>query len=445
MLTTAISLLAGCLLLGQAPAESADDSPTKKPAAKAEPAAAPDELAPVVTRLIRQLDAPEKAKRDGAEADLLKLGTRALPLLPEPAADGGAVTEVKLRIGRVRAALEKLRADEQVGASRISLKGPSISLEEMIEAFEKQTGNKLIDHREQFGQELEAKALQLDFDKATFWPSLDLALDAAGMTIYPSTGEPELALVNRSDSQLPRYKRGFYAGAFRIELTEITARRDLRDPQGDSLRIMLEAAWEPRLTPIVLSQPGDALSIVGDDDKALAVNPESELEVSINPGDTVATIPLVVPLPPRTVTSIAKLRGSLSVLLPGPIETFRFEKLQAASKGEQRRAGVKVMLDQVRQNNLVWEVRMRLVFDNPGKALESHRTWVLHNEAFLLNAAGERVSNVGFETTRQAENEVGVAYLFDIGDVAGHTFVYKTPAAIIPASVEYELKDIKLP
>jgi hypothetical protein len=85
------------------------------------------------------------------------------------------------------------------------------------------------------------------------------------------------------------------------------------------------------------------------------------------------------------------------------------------------------------------------VFENPGKALESHRTWVLQNEAFLLNAAGERVSNVGFETTRQTETEVGVAYLFDIGDVAGHTFVYKTAAVVIPASVEYELRDINLP
>jgi hypothetical protein len=29
--------------------------------------------------------------------------------------------------------------------------------------------------------------------------------------------------------------------------------------------------------------------------------------------------------------------------------------------------------------------------------------------------------------------------------VAGHTFVYKTPAVVIPATVAFELQDIKLP
>lgn len=445
MRTTAIGLLAGCLLTSQAPAAKADDSTAVKADAKATPSAEAEELAPVVSRLIRQLDATEKSKRDGAEADLLKLGTRILPLLPDPAADETAVTEVKLRLTRVRTQLEKLRADEQAGAGRISLKGDAVSLADLIAAFEKQTGNKLFDHREQFGQEADDKSVKVEFEKAAFWPALDQALDQAEMTVYHFTGEPGLALVARAATQLPRYKRGYYAGAFRMELTEITARRDLRDPQADSLRLNLEAAWEPRLAPIALSQAGDALSVVGDDGKALEVNAETELEVAINPGDSVATIPIILPLPPRTVTSIAKLEGALSVLLPGPVETFRFDKLTAATKGEQRKAGVKCVLDQVRQNNLVWEVRMRLVFDNPGKALESHRNWVLQNEAFLMNAAGERVSNVGFETTRQTETEVGVAYLFDIGDVAGHSFVYKSPAVVIPATVEYELRDIKLP
>jgi len=441
MVPTAITILASCWLAAQAP-------PVEGPSTNAVGAQtknAADELAPAVNRLIRQLDAAEKSKRDGAEADLLKLGTPILPLLPEHEGNNAAVNESTLRLTRVRTALEKLRAEEQASASKITLKGDSLLLEDVLAAFEKQSGNKITDYREQFGQPLESQPLKLDFEKTSFWPALDRTLDEAGMTLYPSSGEPGLAMVSRGQSQLPRYKRGYYAGAFRIELTEITARRDLRDPTADSLRVSLEAAWEPRLAPIALSLPGASLTAIGDDGKTLAINADTELEVSINPGEFITTIPLVLPLPPRTVSTIATLRGELMVLLPGPIEKFRFEKLQANAKGEQRRAGVKVVLDQVRQNNLVWEVRMRLVFDNPGKSLESHRTWVLHNEAYLVGADGKRVSNVGLETTRQTENEVGVAYLFDIGDVAGHTFVYETPAAITPATVEYELKDIKLP
>jgi hypothetical protein len=49
------------------------------------------------------------------------------------------------------------------------------------------------------------------------------------------------------------------------------------------------------------------------------------------------------------------------------------------------------------------------------------------------------------ETTRQSENEVGVAYLFDVEEITDHTFVYKTPAVLLDVAVPYELHDIALP
>ena len=108
--------------------------------------------------------------------------------------------------------------------------------------------------------------------------------------------------------------------------------------------------------------------------------------------------------------------------------------------------GATVVLEQVRRNNLVWEVRMRLVFDKAGRALESHRTWVLRNEAHLESPDKKSIRYAGLETTRQTETEVGVAYLFDVeGDLTGHSFVYKTPTAIIQVPVAYELKDVPLP
>jgi hypothetical protein len=49
------------------------------------------------------------------------------------------------------------------------------------------------------------------------------------------------------------------------------------------------------------------------------------------------------------------------------------------------------------------------------------------------------------ETTRQAKNEVGNAYLFDVPAIEGLSWVYETPAAIVDLPVEYEIKDIELP
>ena len=58
-------LIAGCMLLGQAAAPSADD------------------LARTVRKLVHQLDAPRLAERDEAEAELVRLGPAVLDHLPE--------------------------------------------------------------------------------------------------------------------------------------------------------------------------------------------------------------------------------------------------------------------------------------------------------------------------------------------------------------------------
>jgi hypothetical protein len=423
MVNPVVCFLATCLLAAQADAPASDVPAT-------------------VRKLVRQLDAPEKARRDEAEQKLLEVGSAALDALPAPT---DASAEVQLRLGRVRVRLETLRGEEEVRSREVTIAGKALPLPEVIAAIDKQTGNKLLDYRGQFGQQAAAKTLDLELEKTPFWSALDQILDQAGMTIYQYSGEPGLSLVNRSGGEVPRYNRGVYAGAFRIEATDITARRDLRDANGQALKLQLDVAWEPRLVPIAITQAGDAITAIGDTGGTLAAAPNTELESTVNPGEASVQVPLTFSLPPRAMTKIASLKGNLDVILPGPIETFRFEKLKAGAKAEERRAGVKVILDQVRQNNLVWEVRVRVAFDNPGKALESHRTWVLHNEAYLETAAKDKINSAGMETTRQSENEVGVAYLFDVEEITDHTFVYKTPAVLLDVAVPYELHDIALP
>ena len=423
MINSTILLLAGCFLAAEADAPAED-------------------LKPQVAKLVRQLDAAEKAQRDEAEQQLLKLGTPALPLLPDTER---ASAEIKLRLARVRTQLETRRGEEEALSREVTLSGADLPFDDVIAAIEKQTGNKLVDYRQQFNQQADDKTLKLSLDKVPFWPALDQILDEAGMTIYGYAGEPGLALVNRSSTEVPRYNRCAYAGAFRIEATEVIARRDLRDPSGEALRVEVDVAWEPRLAPIALSLSGDSVTAVGDTGEALTAGPNSELEVTVNPGESSTQVPLAFALPPRKMTKIASLKGNLEVLLPGPIEEFRFAKLQAGAKGEERRGGVNVILEQVRQNQLLWEIRVRVVFDKPGQALESHRTWVLHNEAFLESPDKQQINSAATETTRQSDNEVGMAYMFDVADLAGHVLVYKTPTVLMNAAVPYELKDIALP
>jgi hypothetical protein len=132
--------------------------------------------------------------------------------------------------------------------------------------------------------------------------------------------------------------------------------------------------------------------------------------------------------------------------VPGRQAKFEFTDLPKAVGKTQRLGGVQVIIDQVRKNNAIWEIHMRFVLEDSNEQLESHRGWILQNLSYLKDKDGERIENAGFETTRQTQKEVGIAYLFDVPDgLVGLTWVYETPAAIVDVPIEYELKDIELP
>ncbi len=98
MLTT--WLIAGVMACGQA-----DAADKEKPADKAAAAESADaDLKARVRKLVRELDARQKARRDEAEQQLMQLGPAALDLLPETTARTPA--EVALRLDRIRSQFE---------------------------------------------------------------------------------------------------------------------------------------------------------------------------------------------------------------------------------------------------------------------------------------------------------------------------------------------------
>jgi hypothetical protein len=71
---------------------------------------------------------------------------------------------------------------------------------------------------------------------------------------------------------------------------------------------------------------------------------------------------------------------------------------------------------------------------------------VFQNLSYLVDKDGKHIDNAGLETTHQSQNEVGLAYVFDLpGGLDGLSWIYETPAAIVDLPVEYEIKDIDLP
>ncbi|MCD4728068.1 MAG: hypothetical protein K8R46_10425, partial [Pirellulales bacterium] len=252
--------------------------------------------------------------------------------------------------------------------------------------------------------------------------------------------------------QTARFGRACYSGPFRFEATGIVARRDLLEQNGRSLIVTVEATWEPRLRPIILLQRMADVTAVDRSDRPLPVaDPQAQLETSPSGAASVVKLHLAFVPPSDDVRQIASLKGKLIATLPGRIETFRFRNLSAAKNVKQRIAGVTVTLKQVRKTNHkaateTWEARIRVRFDAAGDALESHRTWIFDNAAFLESPDGKPVAPDGYETTAQGENEVGVAFLFTVeGPIDRYSFVYKTPGSIITRGFDYELKDVPLP
>ncbi len=413
------------------------------PAAKAADA----DLAIKVKTLVRQLDDDAQAKREAAEKELVTLGADVLPLLPAITARTPA--EVKNRLGRVRSALMKIAIEASTKTALVSLAG-EMPVSQAIAELAKQSGNTLVDYRERMNQELRDPTIKVDLKEVPFWQALDTVLDAANLSVYNFDEEKmALAYVARGEDAVPRVGHAAYSGLFRLEPVRIEAVRDLRNPANRSLRLTLEAAWEPRVRPIVLEQPLDETSATDEAGGAILIDgSEGKLEVPIEANN--AAVELVIPLqaPERAVKQIASIKGKLTAVVLGRVESFEFADLDKVKSAELERGGATVVVDSFRKNGDIYEVNMRVAFDKASNALESHRGWIYNNECFLSDPKGNRIDNVGVEATLLADNEVGLSYKFDLGEKttpAGHKFVYRTAAAIIRVPVEFELKGIDLP
>lgn len=401
------------------------------------------ELSSTVAPLIKQLDDATQEKRDAAEKALIELGPDVLPLLPAITARTPA--ETKERLGRVRSVLESVVSESTSKPTTVTFQG-ELTVPEAFEMLEKQTGNRVIGY-ERRGS---GAKLKLEFDKTPYWQALDQVLDQADLTVNPFGGESNaLVLMAKAEGESPRAGAGMYSGVFRFEPLRIESRRDFRNASANGMRIALSVTWEPRVTPIVLRQAIEKITATDADGNALAVgrsDNQSVLNASAELGMSAIELGIPLQLPPRTIAKIGSLKGTLTALVPGRLESFEFANLDTLRDAEQQRAGVTVIFERLRKNGDLYEARIRVRFDDAANALESHRNWIYNNPAYMLDAKGERIENLGSNEGSRDENEVGIVTLFDLPNgPKGHKFVYQTPATLLQLPVDYELKDIELP
>ena len=418
------------------------------------------ELAAEVSRLLNDLAAGSEDARSAAKERLLELAgpgvaaaERMLEALPKPTDKMPAALSEPLR--EIRRQIADRLAELSAEPTRVTLDVVQEPLSEVLKAIEEQTGNRVIDLREQFGQDADDRPVTIDVTDVPFWDAMDRVLDEAGLGVYSYSGERALGLIGRGGGASARWAAACYAGPMRIEPIRIVAARDLRQLEGESLNLQLEVSWEPRLAPIALAQPLDAIRATDESGAELPVTrPGETIDLEVQAGGQTIEMTVPLKLPSRDVQKIQSLKGTLDAIAPSRLMKFRFDKLDAIeSPTVKQQGGATVTIDAVRKNGEIWELRMRLKIEGADDTtvggdspFASHRGWVFENPSMLIDADGNEIEHAGFETTMQRGNEIGLAYLFELPNgPAGTTWVYETPTAILRFPLEYEVTHIPLP
>ncbi len=432
-----------------------------------------------IDRLLRQLGAARRDLRDQAEQTLVRMATGSdldtgsaqdegldravgeafLAKLPE--SEEQMPQEVQIRLGRIRQTITQQLIDSETDATRLTLSSQSMTLSALLAQVSQQTGNHLIDSRPAQTLNPEPRLLTKEIKRQKFWPGIDTILDAAAMDLYSYSGRESLSIVERKAGRGLRRDaiiqgHACYRESFRIEAIRLSARRGLHQTKQNRLEIELECAWEPRLQPIHLAQPAAMFHVVDASGTALGLaTPQSSFEVEIQPGNHAARLALPMALPRRSVASISHLTGQFTILLARRVMPFSFDNLTGTNRIVQRQGSITVMLDQIRQHNDQWEIQMRLQLGPPDSqtgALASHRRWAFQNKTYLIDkretqtGADQAIEPMGYETLRQNNREVGVAYFFKIPDnLNNYRWVYHAPTSIHRIKVDYALKDLPLP
>jgi hypothetical protein len=395
-----------------------------------------------VLQLVARLDDPKAEARDDAQARLIKLGGKILPLLPDPASVSNK--ERKERIEKIRAAIEESDSGTKTEASRVTIQAKGIRLSEAIQQLQKQTGNAITDLREQLGAEVTNPAFDLDLRNMPFHEALDKVARLAEVSINSFSGDGSLGIAAGMPAKDPLLK---YSGPFRIVFKQFNESRDLQ-AGTTTAGAQLEVGWEPRLRPMLLTLKLEDLVIK--DDKGRGVKPQAmqeSNEVALRPENPAVEIDLSLEAPDRSATKLATFHFKAEVTLPASIKTFRFPSL-AQENVTQKQGTVSVTFQNVEIDEQVWKVNVELNYPDTGPAFESYRQGLFNNRLWLQKADGSRFEhNGGFSNTSSDGGKLGFEYLFvdAPGKPSDYQLVYETPSKVVTIPLEFEFKDVPLP
>lgn len=417
-----------------------------------------------VREFMQQLNAPTAAARDAAEAGLTELGTGILPLLPTDAQMRSLPPEIALRVGRVRLELQRQKSLDTLEPATFLLSEipkDAMSIAAWCRWLEEKSGNE-IRLALAPGEELAARQITLETASSTnppdaiipFWAVVSDICKAAGLTHQFRDMQPAVFLVPAPQLL---YRQASYAGPFRVEPKKVTSTL-LLSSRTHATQVQTEIAWEPRLTPVFLDVQ---LTKAAADEHELPLAPRVH-QVPVGRGTVATTFDIPITLKNfgdwKTIAQAENLEldCKLTAVVAGVKHPFTFTQLdrkidRAFPPESQRVAAVLVTLTNLRREvrpsavppdetvkEIVATVRYR--YEKAHGAMESHRTWVYDNPAWLEAPDGTRVASSDYEMLRQTTDEISLDLYFpdDGQKLNGWKLVYPRSTGIY--AVEYDFR-----
>ncbi|MEM7454914.1 MAG: hypothetical protein AAF456_11245 [Planctomycetota bacterium] len=398
-----------------------------------------------VEELVEQLQARGISEREDAENGLLHLGPPVLDVLEVD--ESRLSTDARERLNEVRGLLEKQAAEAVTRATTVTVAG-TVTLDEVFEQLRRQTNND-VDVVEQAPIDFLEQQIVVNYEDTPFWTAVSDVMQKAGLAVdvySGNEGELRLAPIGGFNPETAVDIPADQSGVFDVRVMKIDSSRNLLRPELNYSNIALVIRWEPRIQPISIDLPLSSIVAIDEFDQPMVVtNANQVLSGIVQPAIPELNFSVPMELVDRQVEVIKSLSAEINAVLPGRIETFRFEDIGTIDRGTSKtKAGATVTFGGVRKNEDLWSVTIEIGFDTREEGMDSYQGWVLDNEVYMIDDEGTRHNRIGLENFSRGEGKVGVRYLF-LDDPSEWTLVYKTPAAVVKVPVKIELKDIPLP
>lgn len=395
-----------------------------------------------VRRLVEDLDADTRAVRTQAERSLRDLGPKVLPYLPSAELVGPGAKE---SLAKIRFELERRLARESLQGALVTIDGGR-TVSDWLDHIANATTNR-IDRSRIPAATLAQNISFAGKSERTFWDAMAALEEAARLRTSGRSTRGELIL--EPDAGVSSVLGAFRSQAFQSRLVGATLRDGLVAGE-DLLRLTLELEAEPRLRCLFLKYSASELT-AGD---LKPLSPDGKYEVLLADGLRPARLQADFRRPSSESSTTLDVAGRFQVTVAAGSEAIRFTGLQPLTRPKpvpitRRRGGVTVSVQKVQANadEQELQVEVRVSYDSGGPAFESHRSWLLHNRAYLELPGGRTVElNGGLDPVDQSNGAISAVYTFRhfTGPVNETAFVYVAPTLIVETAVDVRFSGVEV-